>query len=24
MILYIFRALYAYHQGAELYWCSIW
>ena len=24
MILYMFRALYAYHQEAELYWCSIW
>jgi len=24
MILYMFRALYAHHQEAELYWCSIW
>ena len=24
IILYMFRALYAHHQEAELYWCSIW
>ena len=23
-ILYMFRALYAHHQEAELYWCNIW
>jgi len=24
IILYMFRGLYAHHQEAELYWCSIW
>jgi len=24
MILYMFRTLYAHHQEAKLYWCSIW
>jgi len=24
MTLYMFRALYAHHQGAELYWYNIW